>query len=429
MGIRISTPRARASAAFLLLLGGASGLFLQGCFSSCRGAAPKEPAAAPVTASAPSTPSPTSPLGSPAQTPSGPPPAPAPPVIPEATLTLDGMDAIREGMSLEDVAGLIGPPSMMIAGAPKGGAAVYRWNDRGMSFLARFEQGRLIRKNVLDDDGERAKVSNEEVLMDRELYESVKEGMSYEEVMALIGMEAQPVSKSGTAVSIYRWTDARGSSFTARFENGVLARKNGFFSTPAPDSPPPEERKEPPAASGDGGAEEEYAVAVEAPPPPPRPASVSRSNPLRVNTAPKVRVAGAARAQGEEAAQAPAPARPKSYRPRAKLPDISRRLRAGSYEIRVSNTSNAAVEAAVISDEGGLKMSIQPGGRQSVKVGQGTYVLYFIYGDEPDVLHRGGDIPISQWLTDMEVFLVGETYDVQVLDRSRDRQPTPRRRR
>lgn len=429
MGIRIGTRRARASAALLLALAGAAALLPQGCFSSCRGARPEPPEPA-ASAAAPATPSPTSPLGSPSQTPAAPPPAAAPPpVIPAPTLTLEGMDAIVEGMSLSDVSARIGPPSMLIAGAPKGDNAVYRWNDRGMSFLARFEKGRLMRKNVITGDGDIPKVSDDEVLMDRELYDNVREGMTFEEVLDLIGVAAQPVTKAGTAVAIYRWTDARGSNFTARFENGVLVRKNGFFSTPAGGSAPGEVREEPPAQSGDAG-EEDYAVAVEVPPDTGR-AAPARRNPIRSEAAPRdearVRVTGAGR--GQETGEARTPARPRSYRPRAKLPEVSRRLRAGSYEIRVSNTSNASVEAVVTSEEGGLKLSIPPGGRQSVKVGQGNYVLHFIYSDEPDVLHRGGDIPISRWLTDMEVFLVGETYDVRVLDRSGDRRNAPVRRR
>ena len=434
--------RARVLGAVLvpgLLLGAA---LLPGCFSSCTGkpAAPAAPAAQ----------TPVSPMPAPVvQTPTAPPPGPAvqtpeapPPPPPEEpkkeeppkpTLTLENMRAVREGMTQLEVQEKMGVPGALIAGTDQA-SVVYRWNQAGLSFLAKFENGKLIRKSIITPLGD--EVPTEKVegkTIDKDLYNGIRAGMSFDEVMGRIGIEAQPISKNSENVNIYTWRDSSGSSFTARFENDKLVKKSGLFVAkgkgkgkaeeeqaegerpPEPNTRTAEDNAEEAAGNADdgmNGAEDNAEQAAggtetdtaETAPPAPRKGRVT--------------VAGASRREREAEKGG---GKSGSYRPRAQLPQNMLRLPQGSYEIRVRNAADTRVKAAVVSQEGSTELTIPPGGKQSVFVNQGDYVVNFIYDDDPYTLHRGGVIPIGQWLTDMEVFLYGDTYNVQVLDKSRDK--------
>lgn len=426
-----------------LLFGAA---LLPGCFSSCSGkSAPP---------AAPAVPTPPSPMPAPApvaQTPGTPVPGPAVQTpaaplsldtaeeaaakakaeeAPKPGLTLEGMRAIREGMSSTEVSEKIGAPGVLIAGTDKA-STVYRWNAAGLSFLARFENGKLTRKSIITPEGDEVPAEKDErKTIDKDLYNGINPGMSFEDVMARIGIEAQPISKSNANVNIYTWRDANGSSFTARFEEGRLVRKTGLFVAKSKDQKGEEEKEgeagsaqeqaapeadanagqadaESGAKDGAGQAPDEDAAVEtsETPPPGPRKGRVS--------------VAGTTRRERE----AENGKSDRSYRPKAQLPRNLHRLRDGSYEIRIHNTAESRVKAAVVSKEGTAEVTIAAGGMQSVFVNQGDYVVHFIYDDDPYTLHQGGVIPIGQWLTDMEVFLFGGAYNVQVLDHSTDRPP------
>ena len=427
-------PGFRLCGGVLFLSAAAALLTLPGCFSSCGGTQPKEGPAPAVQsptgpAPAPAVQTPASPLPAPAQSPASPAPAPdlAPPPAaqadPEPALTLEALASVREGMTMQEVSEVIGQPTVLIAGA-RGNNAVYRWNEKGLSFLARFEDGHLSRKTLIDPEQDRPKVSEEDLVVDQELFGQVREGMSLQEVLEILGAEGQSLTDptDEKTVSIYRWSDGQGSSVTARFEDGKLVRKSGSFVQPgqpvaeeaAPETEPaPEIVEEPPATE-----ETETRAA---------PASRPVSTSISAERAPRVRVSGASRRQRE--AESGDPNAGRSYKPKAQLPKFSHRLREGSYEIRVTNTAGAAADVAVVSDEGGARMTIPPGGSRSTKVNRGDYVVYFIYEDDPHTLHRGGNISISQWLTDMDVFLAGDSYDVRVLNKGAGRPESRRSRR
>lgn len=429
-----------------LLLGAA---LLPGCFSSCTGT-PAPPAA-------PAAQTPPAPMPAPAvQTPTAPAPGPAvqTPVAPglpgaaagveapkeeppKPSLTLESLHSIREGMTSREVSEKIGTPGVLIAGTDKA-STVYRWNGAGLSLLARFEDDKLTRKSIITAKGDEISAETyEKKSIDRDLYDGVRPGMTFEEVMNRIGIEPQLISKSGAAVSLYAWRDGSGSSFVARFEDGKLVRKTGFFDAKsgdkdkggegteaervegkeaAADTEDTAEKAEETAgvnpdnagqtATGDSETgDSETGAASETVPPGPRKARIT--------------VAGSSRRerQAENGEDKP------SYRPKAQLPRNLHRLRHGSYEIRIHNTAESRVKASVVSQEGAAEATIPAGGKQSVFVNQGDYVVHFIYDDDPYTLHQGGVIPIGQWLTDMEVFLFGGSYNVQVLDHATDRPP------
>lgn len=415
----------------LFLFASAALLTVPGCFSSCGGAQPGKdgaPAAQSPTgpAPAPAVQTPVTPLPSPVQSPASPAPVPdtAPPPAskaePAPALTLEALQQVREGMTMQEISEVIGQPTVLIAGA-RGNNAVYRWNEKGMSFLARFEDGRLSRKTLIDPEQDRPKVSDEDLVVDQEMFERVREGMTLQEVLDVLGAEGQPLTESTEekTVAIYRWSDGQGSSVTARFEDGKLVRKSGSFVQQG--QPVAEEAAPDPEPAPEVGEEAPPAEETET-----REAPASRpvSTSISAERTPRVRVSGSSRRQRE--AESGDPNAGRSYKPKAQLPKISHRLREGSYEIRVTNTAGAEADVAIVSDEGGSRMTIPPGGSRSMKVNRGNYVVYFIYEDDPHTLHRGGTISISQWLTDMDVFLAGDSYDVRVLNKGSGR-PEPRR--
>ena len=431
--------RARALGALLslgLLFGAA---LLPGCFSSCTGKA--APPAVPAVHT------PGSPLPAPAmQTPTTPAPGPAaqPPAVtvpaeaadaaaaktedpPKSGLTLDGMRSIREGMTSNEVSKIIGKPGVLIAGTDKA-SNVYRWNDAGLSFLARFENGKLARKSIITAEGDEIFAEKDErKTIDKDLYNGIHPGMSFDEVMSLIGIEAQPISKNGENVNIYTWRDASGSSFTARFENGKLVKKTGLFVAKGKARGKGKEGEKEEAANAEDQAAKDWADAAAkiAEKADEKDAGNDKTDTASDSSTPpgvrkgRVTVAGASRR--ERQAENGDATTDRSYHPKAQLPRNLHRLRDGSYEIRIHNTGESRVKAAVVSQEGSAEVSIPPGGMHSVMVNQGDYVVHFIYDDDPYTLHQGGVIPIGQWLTDMEVFLFGGAYNVQVLDHSTDR--------
>ncbi len=364
---------------------------------------------------------------------------------PEKGITLANMLAIREGMEHSEVMALFNSPGVTISSSGSE-SAIYRWSAEGASFLGRFEDGRLTRKTLLggDKDKEKAKDGAQPVLTEAQ-YNSVHEDMSLQDVMNMLNVEARLVSGGGEHVVIYKWTDEKGSTFTARFEDGKLVRKTGLVvaplepskeagsdEEPAPEDEEPEEseategeevHKE--ELEGEEGEGEERGVIdlrdrfpadeiepgdFEAP---------AEEEQTYVRERPQVRVAGADR-RAREAEGEPSPVQGRSYKPKAKLPKYSHSLRRGSYEVRVFNHGESKVSAGLRSEKRGKDLTISPGGHRSVRVDRGVYEVYFIYKDAPYTLHRGQRVPIDgEFLADVSVHLFNEATDVRILDYGR----------
>ncbi len=441
--VMMLTPRFRILATFMFLL------LLGGC-GMCTGRR------AAVEAPGPASQSPVSPLSGPrAQTPVTPlaqasqtPTRPIGGGSPEETaaaedgqgvqFTLDMVNAIEPGMMYHDIYDRLGAPGVVIAGTDSSNQ-VYRWSHSGISFMGRFEDGVLTRKQIIDMGEDRAAPLDEEVLrFDRVLYDSIAPGMTYDEVMGIIGADAQALTKSNPDsihdVVLYMWTDGHGSTITGRFEDQILTRKSGMIAD-AGDTPWAE------LPEADDQADDAHAEAYEddRPHAPEEQELIAMPEQDRgVSTAPgaaaperrpaRVHVAGVSRRE-REAPDEGAAHSGRSYHPRARFPEFTRSLRRGVYEIRIHNTTDTGVKVAVVSDEGGLEFSIPAGSRKSVHVNQGAYSVYFIYDDDPHSLHRGQTIPISETLADFSVYIIGNSYDVRFLDRTHEPAERPSRRR
>ena len=362
---------------------------------------------------------------SPTQTPTIPQAVPAMPDEPDSPTqyTTNILLDITPGMTYREVEERLGSPGVVIAGRGRE-HQVYRWSHSGMSFLGRFEDGKLTRKNTISPDPADYPWDEEVLEFDQDLYERLHPGMTFDEVFEIIGMDAQPLTSDSSPVRIYKWTDEYGSSITARFENQVLIRKSGVIIQPGAESaggrtPRPESDTQAPLEDTVAYEEEEVFQEphlaeqsipfMDAPPPvDAQPGQETSAAP------PRVRVVGAERRE-REIAQDPSPHAGRSYRPTVKLPDFRRRLRGGSYEIQIINTTASRARVAIISDAGGLELSIAASGRSAVRVNRGTYQIYFIYEDDPYTLHQGQQIPVEEWLTDFVVYLFDDSSQVDML--------------
>jgi hypothetical protein len=351
-------------------------------------------------------------------------------------ITMDKVNEIQTGMSYDEVYQMLGQPGLLIAGTKKNNT-VYRWSLSGVSFMGRFENNVLTRKNIVGNQTDSPVAFDKDTAsFDKELFGAITPGMTYDQVLAAIGMDAQPLTNTNNNVVIYKWTDDHGSSITARFVDKVLVRKTGLIveSGTAP---------EPASEAADVSADEEeiaqVAARTEAAASYPDTASETapnsyaepetppaRSTAAQTRPAPRVRVAGASRRTRDDSEEKDLRGR-RSYHPQAKFPDYRRKLRNGSYEIRVFNTTESKADVAVISSEGGLELSIAPGKNASAHVGQGTYQIYFIYDEDPYTLHQGQHIPVAELLTDFSVYLFADSSDVGLLDRGMESSQRSRR--
>ena len=223
----------RCASAWAGLLSVALILGVPGCFPSCEKPKPPLPARSQASAQTPTTPvpraqSPATPVPQPAtQSPTTPVPTPAPaPPPPPPEFSLERIGQIKEGMSYDQVLQLVGSPSVALS-SQGGGALLYKWSQNGANLLCKFEDGKLSRKTVLGGmDSAEAKEHTE---ITPGLYQGITEGMTLDEVMALLELEGKVVSGDPRNVALYRWTDENGSSFITRFEDGKLVKKSGLY--------------------------------------------------------------------------------------------------------------------------------------------------------------------------------------------------------
>ncbi len=355
--------------------------------------------------------------------------ADAPPV----ELALESLDQVTAGMSYDEVSRIVGKPGVVLT-AKGSGALIYKWEESGVRFLARFEDGKLARKNVTGGD---AGVEASSAVITQEHYEQIQQGMTLDEVLLFLGIEPQAMSASGATTGIYRWADKHGSSFSAKFADGRLVRKTGMHVAALPRQDAPAEASEV-AGSASGLKVAQAAVhseeepsrsaaargfvadeAVEPPVParaaPVAPAPVPRGETARSPSQPRItRVSGGGNAAKSSRVRVAGRGSQEHRERRASLPDYSHSLRRGVYEVRINNTSASAVTAGLRAGKRGRDVTIPGGTARSVRVDQGDYEFYFIYADSPYELHRGQPLRIDGvYRADIDVTLIEERADVR----------------
>lgn len=350
--------------------------------------------------------------------------------------TEEVLRGVRFGMSPEALSALLGVPGQAVAKEGEAVEVLRYVDDTGVAVMARFEGGRLMRKNLARPETEAAMPAEEAPSLTEERYHEARAGMPLAEVEALFGLPPAMVSAGADGMAIYRWSDAHGASFTARFDHGLLTRKTGFYvarrdADRAEDAEAPDDAAD--WVEAEGGAEGEGEDPGLAPEPggiriaaDPDAAPREESDPaweeepdLRAPqpVADRVRVARRPPvvdpATGEEAR----PVSPnRERRTRARLPEFRRSLRAGDYEVRIVNNGSSPIRAGIRSPEGGRDLGVPGGQARSVRVGRGTYTVYFIHDDDPQTLHQGRAVTIDgAYTTDLEIRVMAESYAVDHL--------------
>lgn len=380
-------------------------LALPGCFSSCEKPKPLPGDHQARRVQTPQTPlpvprvqSPVTPLPKPAsQSPTSPLPVPeaAAPAPPPPEFNLERINQIKEGMSYEDITQMVGAPSVILS-SHGSGALIYKWAQDGTNMLCKFEDGKLVRKTVLG--GKEGEDQKEKTEITSGQYAEIKEGMTLDEVMAILNIEGKMVNGDKLDVTMYRWADDNGSSFITRFENGKLVKKSGLYISKAKQSAP--EVESPPQNAPE--APQESSAPAEAPEEPARkmasePSAQNEEPAAQEETAPeeksssRVHVAGSERRarQGEDGERG-------SYRPKAKLPQFTYSLRRGTYRVHIQNSGGSSVKVGLRSGKVGWNASIPANGTVTANVDPGLYDLYYVYSDAPYSLQHGQPVSVEE---------------------------------
>lgn len=334
-------------------------------------------------------------------------------------LSLENMNRVHVGMPLQQVNRALGKDGEIFS-SDNVDSKIYRWSDdTGASFVAKFEDGKLVRKSTFLPEGVTLPEEEEEAsgvgLLSEATYEKVRPGMTLDEIQTLLEVDRRVVSKSDTQVAMYEWVDRKGSNFFARFEDGRMTRKTGFHVAPMKEKdktvrePEPEETPEDAEVDTTPGAPRFVPQEIASLPEPP-PLETSRETAMEAPPEPerpKVAVVGGAREDAD-----------RSYHPKAKFPEYTWQFRRGDYEVRIYNTADMEVKVGLRSGKHGKDVTIKPGRSASIDVEQGQYTLYFQYEDDPQNVYTGESFTIDAMrIADVEIQVFNEAYDIGTLER------------
>lgn len=259
------------------------------------------------------------------------------------------------------------------------------------------------------------------------VHEGFVRGITLEAARALTEVPAVRVGGGGDT-EIYRWTGPDGATFTARFDGGALVTRSSLRlpdGAPTENAPIADVGTLPVAQIAPGvyipleravaSATEQPRGEAEAPAPPeaatPTPATPA-SEAAPAPDGPVLAVGGAERRAREGVETS-------SYRPRATLPEVTRSLPEGRFEVRFFNPSKQPATAAIRQDRLGRDVAVPPEGRASLKVDRGSYTIYFLREEDPYTLFEAPQIVIDGFtLTDIEVRLDPEDVQVRLIDYS-----------
>lgn len=139
----------------------------------------------------------------------------------------DSFAAIENGMSYEEVAALMGSEGELASETEAGGSIsqLYQWESDGWGIAqVMFMDDKVVNKTQIGIGGDSA------AAVTADQYEQVKEGMSYEDVVGIMGGEGQLISDTsmaGQSLQIYTWDgEMWGSNCTISFSNGVVDGKS-----------------------------------------------------------------------------------------------------------------------------------------------------------------------------------------------------------
>lgn len=144
-------------------------------------------------------------------------------------LTMEKYRQIKDGMTYEEVVAILGSEGKVLHDSSGAGVktATYQWSgDNFEVVILTFQNGKLNSRTQvgLESASESAKSPS----VSREQYDRLKDGMSYKEVVSILGSEGNEQFKSSIAgfnIATYQWKGSGFSSIIVTFQNDRLQSK------------------------------------------------------------------------------------------------------------------------------------------------------------------------------------------------------------
>ena len=139
-------------------------------------------------------------------------------------LTVEKYNAIDFGMSYEDVVALIGEEGENISEVSIADVttSIYQWEEALSNFNVTIQDNQVVAKAQVG-----VIVSTSKVTM--EMYNSIENGMTYDEVVEIFGAEGAPLSTANTLgmiTTIYTWNGTSlGANCNVTFQDGIVFAK------------------------------------------------------------------------------------------------------------------------------------------------------------------------------------------------------------
>ncbi len=144
-----------------------------------------------------------------------------------AGVNADSFKAVQNGMSYQDVVGVFGSEGKLTSESNAGGMVtrVYEWEANGWGIAqVTLTNDKVVNKTQIGVSGDSA------AAVTAAQFEKVSNGMSYEDVVAIMGGEGQLVSDTniaGSSMQIYSWDGKTlGSNCTISFLNDKVNSKS-----------------------------------------------------------------------------------------------------------------------------------------------------------------------------------------------------------
>ena len=148
----------------------------------------------------------------------------------EAGLTIEKYRQLKDGMTYPEAVAILGSEGKSLQDSSGAGVRTetYQWTgDNFETIILTFQNGKLNSRTQvgLKSSSDESGKSN----VTKEQYERLKDGMSYKEVIAILGTEGDEQFKSniaGFAFATYQWKGSGFSSIIVTFQNDKLQSKS-----------------------------------------------------------------------------------------------------------------------------------------------------------------------------------------------------------
>lgn len=147
----------------------------------------------------------------------------------DGRIDADKFAAIKQGMSYEEVVGIIGSEGELVSSSTIAGIenTSYTWEADGWGIATiMFQDGAVINKSQVGVAG------SDDVKVTMDAFNKIENGMSYEQVVEIMGGEGELLSETelaGMSMSIYTWDgNTAFSSCQITFQDGVVSSKSQY---------------------------------------------------------------------------------------------------------------------------------------------------------------------------------------------------------